>query len=127
MKCKFVVSTTLLGLCSAAFAATPNSVQFVGTLQQDNATPVMFDIQIPSGQTATLKLGDGHALAFATAGSPGNPDRTTVLLTDASGKQLHSQTIPGAGLASTSFNYLICNGETRFMSPAPEEPPSCNQ
>ena len=125
MKQALVVSTALLGLCASAFAITPASIQFVGSLQQDGATPVTFDIQIPSGQTAKLELGDGHVLAFATSGSPGNPDKTTVLLTDASGKQLHSQTIPDAGLASTSFSYLICNGQTRFMSPAPDDTPSC--
>lgn len=95
MKHTHVIAFALLGFCTAAFGAKPASVQFVGSLQQDNAAPVTFDIQIPSGQTATLKLGDGHALAFATAGSLGNPDRTTVVLTDASGKLLHSQTIPG--------------------------------
>lgn len=125
MKQAPVVSIALLGLCASAFAVTPASVQFVGSLQQDGATPVTFDIQIPSGQTAKLELGDGHVLAFATLGSSGNPDKTTILLTDASGKQLHSQTIPDAGLASTSFSYSICNGQTRFMSPAPEDMPSC--
>jgi len=125
MKRALFVSPILLGLCASVFAATPASVQFVGSLQQDGATPVTFDIQIPSGQTARLELGDGHVLAFATPGSTGNPDRATVLLSDASGKQLHSQAIPDAGLASTSFSYLICNGETTFMSPAPTDAPSC--
>lgn len=127
MKYLLMLSVALLGLCLSAFAAAPASVQFVGSLQQDNATPVAFDIQIPSGQTATLKLGDGHALDFSTAGSAGSPDRTTVRLTDAAGKQLHLQTIPDTGLASTSFSYLICNGETRFISPAPKDMPSCSK
>lgn len=127
MKYAFVVSTALLGLCTSALAVVPASVQFMGSLQQDGATPVTFDIQIPSGQTAKLELGDGHVLAFATAGSPGHLDKTTVILSDASGKQLHSQTMPDAGLSSTSFAYLICNGEIIFVSPTPAESPSCSQ
>lgn len=127
MKYLPVASLILFGLCVSAFAATPASVQFVGSLQQDDATPLTFDIQIPSGQTAALKLGDGYAIEFSTVGSAGNADRTTVRLTDASGKQLHMQTLPDTGLASTSFSYLICDGETRFISPAPEAPPSCSR
>lgn len=127
MKHVRLASIVLLGLCASAFATTPASVQFVGSLQQDGATRVTFDIQIPSGQTARLELGDGHVLAFATPGSTGNTDKATILLSDASGKQLHSQTIPDAGLASTSFSYLICNGQTTFMSPAPKDAPSCSR
>jgi hypothetical protein len=127
VKHMLAVSTCLLGLCTSALAAVPARVQFVGSLQQDENTPVTFDIQIPSGQTAKLELADGHVLAFSTAGSTGHPGSTTVILSDASGKQLHSQTIPDASLASMSFAYLICNGETRFMSPSPAASPSCSR
>ncbi len=126
MKRPLAVSLTLLGLCASALAATPASVQFIGTLQQDGTTPVTFNIQVPSGQTAKLELGDGHVLAFATWGSPETPDSTTITLTDASGKRLHSQTIPDAGLESTSFTYLICEGQPRFISPTPEHLASCS-
>ncbi|MEO6102944.1 MAG: hypothetical protein ABIP44_04810 [Pseudoxanthomonas sp.] len=126
MKQALVLSVALLGLCASALAAAPDRVQFVGSLQLDDATPITFDIQIPSGQTAKLELGDGHVLSFATAGSSGNPDKATVVLKDTTGKQLHSETIPDESLASTSFSYLICNGQTRFVSPASKDAPSCS-
>ena len=116
----------MAGLCvlSASAFAAPESVRFAGTVQEDERTPARFDLHIPSGQSATLKLA-GYDLAFATAGSPGNAARTTVVLTRATGEKLHGQVIEDVDHASTSFLYLICDGQTRFISPAPEQPESC--
>lgn len=119
-------SALMASLCalSASAAAGPESVRFAGTVQEDGRTPARFDLHIPSGQSATLKL-SGYDLAFATAGSPGNAARTTVVLTRATGERLHGQEIEGVDLASTSFLYLICDGQTRFISPAPEHAETC--
>ena len=119
-------SALMAGLCvlSASAVAEPESVRFVGTVQEDRNVPARFDLHVPSGQTATLKI-SSYDLAFATAGSSGNAARTTVTLKRASGERLHGQLIEGTGLAETTFLYLICDGRTRFISPAPERGESC--
>jgi hypothetical protein len=118
------IVVALLVLSMPTLAAAPASVRFIGSVQEQDSTPVRFDIHIPAGQKARLQLASFN-VAFATAGSAGNADQTTVLLERSSGEKLHGQSIPGTGLASTSFLYLICNGQARFISPAPEQPESC--
>ncbi|WP_231104294.1 hypothetical protein, partial [Xanthomonas graminis] len=69
-----------------AFAAMPEQVQFVGSIQQDDLTPVTFDLHLPSKQSATLKLADGSTLELTTPGGHASPDGARIRLLSAAGQ-----------------------------------------
>lgn len=118
-------ATMLLGSSLAAFAAMPEQVQFVGSVQHDDLTPVIFDLHLPSSQDATLKLADGSTLELATPGSKASPGEARIRLLSPDGELMHTATVPDPGLASTSFAYRICDGQVTYMSPAPTVVPDC--
>jgi hypothetical protein len=120
-----VAATVLLSSSLAAFAAMPEQVQFVGSIQQDDLTPVTFDLHLPSKQSATLKLADGSTLELTTPGGQASPDGARIRLLSAAGQIMHAATVPDRSLASTSFAYRICNGQVTYMSPAPAVVPAC--
>jgi hypothetical protein len=120
-----VAAAVLLSPSIAAFAAMPEQVQFVGSIQQDDLTPVTFDLHLPSKQSATLKLADGSTLELTTPGGQASPDGARIRLLSAAGQIMHSATVPDRSLASTSFAYRICNGQVTYMSPAPAVVPAC--
>ena len=117
----------LIGCISlAASAATPQQVQFIGSVQKDAAAPVSFDLRLPSGQSAVLALADGSKVELSTPGSAETPDSARIRLLSAAGTTLHTATKPDPGLASTSFAYRVCDGQVTYMSPAPESLPACS-
>jgi hypothetical protein len=125
---KAVVAFFLLGSVSlAASAATPERVQFTGAVLQERGAPVALDLQLPSGQAASLRLPDGATLELATPGSPASPDGARIRLLSPAGAVLHTAVVPDTGLASTSFAYRVCAGEVTYMSPAPDVVPACGQ
>jgi len=123
---RFVMASALFGMSFGAFAGTAESVQFTGLVRNDSAVPFRFDIQIPAKQNATLLLGDGSKLEFFTPDSPGHVKAAQVRLVSASGATLHTATYPGS-VASTSLDYLVCEGKVTYISPAPYTVPSCSQ
>jgi hypothetical protein len=120
----FVIALLICGIPLGAYAGAAESVQFTGLVRNDSAIPVRFDIQVPARQHATLLLGDGLKLEFFTPGSSGHEDAAQVRLVSADGAALHSATYPGS-VASTSLDYLICEGEVTYISPPPAAVPSC--
>ena len=56
------VCLLMCGISAAALASAPDRVQFTGSVQHDDLTPVTFDLQLPSKQAATLQLSDGSTL-----------------------------------------------------------------
>ncbi len=110
---------------SAASNATPERIQFVGSIQRDDVNPVTFDLQLPSRQAAALRLADGSTLELATPGSSESPDGARIRLLSPSGQVLHTATVPDPGMASQSFAYRICEGQVTYMSPAPAIVPAC--
>lgn len=123
---KSVATVAVLLSCSlVASAATPEQVQFVGSIQQDDRTPVTFDLHLPSTQGATLKLSDGSALELTAPGGRTSPTEARIRLLSPEGVILHVAVVPDPGLASTSFAYRICQGQVTYMSPAPAVIPGC--
>lgn len=119
---------SFLSLCCvslAASAATPETVQFTGVLQQDALAPVAIDLQIPSKDAATLQLSSGFNLELATPGNPASKDGARIRLVTSSGEVVHTANVSDPGLASVSFAYQICAGSITFMSPAPSPLPAC--
>jgi hypothetical protein len=88
MKIKLFVIVAITFASFQAFAAN-NAVHFSGSVQRDNAPPVIFTINVPAGETSKLTLEHGIILRFSAAATHGNPDRSVVRLLDSSGKQLH--------------------------------------
>jgi len=123
---RFVVVSLLFGMSVGAFAGTAQSVQFMGLVRNDNAVPFRFDIQVPAKQHATLLLGDGSKLEFFTPDSLDHGKAAQVRLVSAAGTTLHTATYPGS-VASTSLDYLVCEGKVTYISPAPSTVPSCSQ
>jgi len=119
--------TVLLSSSLASFAATPEQVQFIGSIQHDDLTPVTFDLHLPSKQSASLKLADGSTVELVTPGGPANPDGARIRLLSPAGEVMHTATMPDPSLASTSFAYKICNGQVIYMSPAPAVVPDCGR
>jgi hypothetical protein len=119
------VAALLFGVSLPASAAMPEQVQFVGSVHRDDLTPITFDLHLPSRQGVVLTLADGSTLELATPGSPASPDEARVRLVSPTGEVRHTATMPGPGLASTSFAYRICNGRVTYMSPAPAAIPRC--
>jgi hypothetical protein len=109
----------------AATAATPETVQFTGVLQQDNLTPVAIDLQLPSKDAAKLQLSSGFNLELTTPGNPASQNGARIRLVSSDGKVLHTANVSDPGLASVSFAYQICAGSVTFMSPAPSPLPAC--
>lgn len=122
----FAVTLLLSGISVCTFAGTAQSVQFSGSVRNDNAVPVRFDIQVPARQHATLLLSDGSKLEFFTPGSPGHAKAAQVRLISAVGTTLHTATYPGS-VASRSLDYLVCEGKVTYISPARSVVPSCDQ
>jgi hypothetical protein len=122
----FAVAVLLSGVSVGAFAGNAQSIQFTGLVRNDNDVPVRFDIQVPAKQQATLLLGDGSKLEFFTPGSLGHADAAQVRLVSAAGAALHTATYPGS-VASTSLDYLVCEGKVTYISPSPSSVPSCGQ
>lgn len=118
-------STVLFSSSLAAFAAMPERVQFVGSIQHDNLTPITFDLHLPSKQSATLKLADGSTLELVTPGGQASPDGARIRLLSPAGEIMHTATVPDPSLASTSFAYKICNGQVTYLSPAPAVVQDC--
>ena len=118
-------ATVLLSSSFAAFAGMPEQVQFVGSIQHGDRTPVTFDVHLPSKQSAILKLADGSTLELITPGGQARPDGARIRLLSPAGQILHAATVPDPSLASTSFAYRICNGQVTYMSPAPAVVPGC--
>lgn len=119
---------SLLTLCCFSLstsAATPETVQFTGVLQQDNLTPVAIDLQLPSKDVAKLQLSSGFNLELATPGNPVSKDGALIRLVSSDGKVVHTANVSDPGLASVSFAYQICAGSVTFMSPAPSPLPAC--
>ena len=110
---------------SAAWSATPRQVQFAGSVQQDADTPMAFDLYVPSGRSATLRLSDGSMLELATPGSLADEDGTRIRLLSSTGEVVHTSTNPDPGVASLSFAYRLCDGRATYMNPAPESVPAC--
>ena len=119
--------TVLLSSSLAALAAAPEQVQFVGSIQHDNLTPVTFDLHLPSTQSATLRLADGSTLELVTPGGKASPDGARIRLLSPAGEVMHTATVPDPNLASTSFAYKICNGQATYMSPVPAAAPRCGR
>ena len=119
------VAVLLCSMSLAAAAATPEQVQFVGSVQHDDLTPVKFDLQLPSRQAAILQLADGSTLELATPGAPASPDGASIRLVSADGRVLHTATVPDSGMASKSFAYRVCQGQVTYLSPAPAIVPAC--
>jgi hypothetical protein len=120
---------TVLLLCSlsvGAMAATARSDRFSGLVRHDSAVPLRFDLRVPSGQQATLVLGDGSRLEFFTPGSAGHAKDGQVRLVSAAGTTLHQATYPGSA-ASHSLDYLVCGSRVIFISPASPTVPSCDR
>ena len=115
----------LCGVSLVASAATPERVQFVGSVPHDDTTPVTFDLQLPSKQAAVLQLADGSTLELATPGAAESPDGARIRLLSPAGEVLHTATVPDPGMASKSFAYRVCEGQVTFMSPAPAVMPAC--
>ena len=125
---KAIVYAGLISCISlAASAATPQQVQFAGSVQQDAAVPVVFDLHLPSGESAALLLSDGSRLELATPGSAEGQDGARIRLVSSTGEVLHTATNPDTGLASMSFAYRVCNGQATYMSPAPQSVPACSE
>lgn len=118
-------SAVFLSSSLAAFAAMPEQVQFVGSIQHDDQMPITFDLHLPSKQSATLKLADGSTLELVTPGGQTSPDGARIRLLSPTGEILHTATVPDTSLASTSFAYRVCNGHVTYMSPAPAVVPDC--
>lgn len=118
-------ATVLLSSSLAASAAMPEQVQFVGSLQQDDLTPVTFDLRLPSKQSATLGLADGSMLELVTPGGAANPDGASIRLLSPAGEVMHTATVPDPSLASTSFAYRICKGQVTYINPAPAVVADC--
>ena len=120
-----IALTSLISVSFAASAAVPERVQFTGTVQTDESTPVALDLQLPSRQAATIRLSDGSSLELATPGSTASPDGALIRLVSPPGDVMHTATIPDSGVISASFAYLVCKGEVTYMSPAPVVVPAC--
>ena len=128
MKIRLPVAVVACVVSSQALAiidTTTDTVRFSGSVQRDNGATTSFDIAVPAGKTSKLILPDGSALEFSAAANHDSPSQSVVRLLDPSGKQLHSETAPGNAPASKSVSYSICNGQVRFVSPAPAEPIAC--
>ena len=124
---RLFVGAALLSLTSVNLsAATPELVQFSGSVQQDSATPVVFDLHVPSRQSVTLQLTDGSKLELSAPGSPESKEKARIRLLSPSGDVFHTATIPDPGLASTSFAYLVCDGQATYINPAPPSGASCS-
>ena len=119
------IATLLCSVSLAASAATPERVQFVGSVQHDDTTPVTFDLHLPSKQAAVLQLADGSALELVTPGASASPDGARIRLLSPQGQVLHTATVSDPGMASKSFAYRVCEGQVTFMSPAPAVVPAC--
>ena len=127
-RCTMKPIAAALLLCSssiAASAATPERVQFVGSVQHDDMAPISFDLQLPSRQATVLQLADGSTLELATPGAPVSPEGASIRLLSPSGQVLHSATVPDPGMASKSFAYRVCRGQVTYLSPAPAVVPAC--
>lgn len=110
---------------AAALAAGPDRVQFTGSVQHDDLTPVTFDLQLPSKQAATLQLSDGSRLELAAPGNSASPDGALIRLVSPSGQVLHTAKVPDPNMASKSFAYRVCAGQVTYLSPAPTVVPAC--
>ncbi|MCR6625894.1 hypothetical protein [Pseudoxanthomonas japonensis] len=122
---KAVAALVFLSWVSLSVSAgAPERVQFIATLQLDDAAPVALDLQLPSKQSAKLRLSDGSTLELATPGNSASPEGALIKLITPSGEVMHTATIPDSGLTSTSFAYQVCAGEVTYMSPAPAIEPA---
>ena len=119
------VCLLMCGISAAALASEPDRVQFTGSVQNDDLTPVTFDLQLPSKQAATLQLSDGSTLELTTPGNSASPDGALIRLVSPSGQVLHTATVPDPGMASKSFAYRVCEGQVTYLSPAPAVVPAC--
>lgn len=119
------VCLLICSFCLYASASTPERVQFIGSVQQDDMTPFAFDLQLPSKQAATLQLSDGFTLELTAPGSSASPDGARIRLLSSTGQVMHTAVIPDSGMASTSFAYRVCANEVTYMSPAPAAAPVC--
>ena len=119
------VCLLMCGISAAALASEPDRVQFTGSVQHDDLTPVTFDLQLPSKQAATLQLSDGSTLELTTPGNSASPDGALIRLVSPSGQVLHTATVPDPGMASKSFAYRVCEGQVTYLSPAPAVVPAC--
>ena len=115
----------MCGISAAALASEPDRVQFTGSVQHDDLSPVTFDLQLPSRQAATLQLADGSTLELAAPGNPASPDGALIRLLSPSGQVLHTARVPDPGMASKSFAYRVCEGQVTYLSPAPAVVPAC--
>ena len=119
------VCLLMCGISAAALASEPDRVQFTGSVQHDDLTPVTFDLQLPSKQAATIQLSDGSTLELTTPGNSASPDGALIRLVSPSGEVLHTATVPDPGMASKSFAYRVCEGQVTYLSPAPAVVPAC--
>ena len=119
------IAMLLYGVSLAASASAPEHVQFIGSVQKDDKTPLTFDLRLPSKQAAVVQLTGGSTLELATPGAAESPDGARIRLLSPTGQVLHTATVPDPGMASKSFAYRICGGQVTFMSPAPAVVPAC--
>ena len=119
------VCLLMCGISAAALASEPDRVQFTGSVQHDDLTPVTFDLQLPSKQAATLQLSDGSKLELVAPGNSASPDGARIRLLSPTGQVLHTATVPDPGMASKSFAYRVCAGQVTYISPAPSLVPAC--
>ena len=122
MKTKMVSVLVGVLLCMPCFAST-STIEFVGYVQRDSNPGTQFTIRVPAGQDSKVTLNDGTTVEIKTA--DGEKPETVIHLISPTGAQLHTETVPGADLASKSFEYLICGKGITFISPAPEAPAKC--
>ena len=121
-----IAAIVVLAAAFCAHAGTAESVQFIGLVARDNATPLRFDVQVPAKQHATIELNDGSKLTLAAPGDSGNANAAARLVS-ASGQTLHNATFTDPTLASTSVASLICGSQVTYFSPAPSDIPDCPQ
>jgi hypothetical protein len=119
------VCLLMCGFPAAALASAPDRVQFTGSVQRDDLTPVTFDLQLPSEQAATLRLSDGSTLELAAPGSSTGLDGASIRLLSPTGRVSHTATVSDAGMTSKSFVYRVCEDQVTYMSPAPSVVPAC--